>query len=226
MSKTLSSGKAGASRAAAHQHAATPVQMIRAGVIPQTPGNYRSTTNLTINASHDALDADKAFNNTQRGVITTNNETQSGDPSIGNENHPLQDDHSDHGLLTPTRASNIAPEVDHIVPRTENGANDVRNARVMSKANNHPSSGVPRPNGGARTVAVYQAVTVNGTPYAAGGALSNVDKQAAYTALGVNSNTGLTDAFHARSSLQIATDTAPDSSSDSSSDSDTSMTSV
>lgn len=199
------------SKAAANQSksnsVANPVQLMRAGVVPKAPDNFRTTTkNLTVNASFDAIDGNKAFNKTQRTVVTDENERLSNDPFVKKISRPLQDDSDDSALLRPASAKNMAPEVDHIVPKKYNGSNDMRNARVLSKGNN-TSSATTRPSNAQSGVAVYENVTVNNTAYNSGAILSDTDMNKAGTVYGKNSPSGIVNTLDTKDTGTVATDT-------------------
>lgn len=151
------------------------LQRIAVGYAPTNPGNYRNFTQL--NGLEGSPASDKPFHNGQRANILTNNVNKGGGnaPLIGPGQHPI-DDTSGGRLLDRTMATNYDPEIDHIVPRSEGGANDYNNARVISKANNL-GGGVARPNNTQRVLRLYENITLsanapnsvyNPTPLAAG----------------------------------------------------------
>lgn len=175
--KTITSKESDSSRAvatSAGQNARSlPAQFaIKAGLIPHAPDNHRLvTTGLSVNANLGSLDGNKAFNNTQRAAIVNHNDAQVPMLTTSNEDRPLKDDVDTTALLHPQRSKQLAPEIDHVVPRAQHGANDVRNARVVSKDNNLNAGN--RPDEDNSNVAVYEPVTVFGTTYPAGAELSD-----------------------------------------------------
>lgn len=176
--KTPTSSQENASSRAASSHVgqnatSLPAQFaIKAGLIPHAPDNHREVSKgLQYNPNWGSLDGNKAFNNTQRGAIVTHNDSQVPTLTTSNEGRPLGDDVDQSALLHPNRARHLAPEIDHVIPRARHGANDVRNARVVSKNNNLNAGN--RPDEHNSNVAVYEPVTVFGTTYAAGAELSD-----------------------------------------------------
>lgn len=111
-------------------------QMKRLGYVPAIPGHFRATTTIGYNAS-GVPNHDKAFNNSQRPNIYANNIANGGGaaPVLPAGIHP-RSDVGGTALLDRSIVSPIEPEIDHIVPRADGGANDFDNARVISKTEN------------------------------------------------------------------------------------------
>lgn len=173
-----------------HTNADQPMQFMRAGVIPKNPDAYRTTTRIVDNNSYAAIDGPKSFNDSQKTRVRTDNSVRSNDPFITAESRPLQDDFDNTGLLPQDRATVITPEVDHIVPQDKNGANDIRNARVLSKSNNNNANN--RPDQANSDVAVYENFqTADGTNYNPGDVLSDVHTAGLIAHYGRSSKEGL-----------------------------------
>jgi len=178
-------------------------QMVNVGFIPVNPGNYRGTT--TITGISTTMAGDKAFNNSQRPQIYADNVNNGGAnaPIIGPGQHPTEDTNGgaliDRSVVTP-----IEPEIDHIVPRQDGGANDFSNARVLSKANNM-NGGVIRPGRVNQILRLYQNITLSAnipqnnqpnfvygpTQINAGAALSNLQGSLLALHAGVNGINGV-----------------------------------
>jgi hypothetical protein len=145
-------------------HGATrPIQRINVGYIPTNAGQYRTVTNLG-GYSGDTVRGDKAFNNTQRGYVYGNNIANGGNNRampVPQGGIPGNDStQNGAGLMNREWASLYEPEVDHIVPRADGGANDYRNARIISK-NNNTNGQMNRPNRNEQDLKLYTGITVN-----------------------------------------------------------------
>ena len=156
------------------------LQRLQVGVVPSVPGNYRNYTDLggDGNGWSFATWGGGNFNASDRNHVYDNNVQNAPDnppaPDLADD-PPVSDDSGDT-LLTPGDASDIYPEVDHIVPVADMGANDWKNARILSKRENN--NGAPaRPGVGARTLRTYQDLDIrSGTgdhDVSAGDSLSN-----------------------------------------------------
>lgn len=145
------------------------LQMKRLGYVPAIPGNFRATTTLAFDNS-GVPDHDKAFNNSQRPNVYTNNVNNGGGaaPILAGGTHP-RSDVGGTALIDRNVVSPIEPEIDHIVPRGDGGANDFDNARVISKTQN-TNGNVPRPAAAGRALRAYEAFNIGPT----GGPLVNV----------------------------------------------------
>jgi len=144
-------------------------QMKRLGYVPAIPGHFRATTTIGYNAS-GVPNHDKAFNNSQRPNIYANNIANGGGaaPVLPAGIHP-RSDVGGTALLDRSIVSPIEPEIDHIVPRADGGANDFDNARVISKTEN-TNGNVPRPSAAGRALRAYEAFSIGPT----GGLMANI----------------------------------------------------
>ena len=178
----------------ANQHSSKqPLQLMRAGLIPKDSDEYRKITTLTDNPKFTAIDGQKSFNESQKVKVREDNEVEAGDPITSKEDFPLQDDETEYALLDQERASEISPEVDHIVPKAEIGANDIRNARVLSKENNNDSD--DRPGESDIGFTVYESITLKGKKYDAGDIVSEPHTKALEKKYGVSDKADLAIAF-------------------------------
>jgi hypothetical protein len=135
------------------------VQKVDVGYAPANPAAFRTTT--TINGLGGSPASDKTFHNGQRAQIYINNVANGGGaaPVVPAGNNPT-DDFSNGALLDRQLGTTLEPEVDHIVPRAEGGANDYSNARVLSKDNN-VNGNPPRPNNAQKVFRLYEAITLS-----------------------------------------------------------------
>ena len=149
------------------------IQMIRAGFVPSNPNAWRKTTRLTTNANLGGIDGGNSFSAAQSEDVRDNNTGRAPNVAL-NLNATLADDADNTALLPRDVASQRAPEIDHIVPRAQWGANDSRNARVLSKDNNTGPVGRPRLQQGEVRIAVYEDIQLKANR-AAGALLSRAD---------------------------------------------------
>ncbi|MDO1529998.1 DUF4157 domain-containing protein [Fulvimonas sp. R45] len=136
----------------------TTIQKVDVGYVPAVPGAFRTTTTIALLTGTPA--SDKPFSNTQRPLIYANNIANGGGapPVIPAGNNP-RDDVTNGGLLDRQIVTQVEPEIDHIVPRAEGGANDYSNARVLSKQNN--VNAMPRPNNAQKAFRLYEAINLS-----------------------------------------------------------------
>jgi hypothetical protein len=160
------------SKAAAHNSGggvalAAPLaaQMKRVGYVPSAPGTFRGTTTLAYNGT-GVPHGGKDFNGTQTDAVRTNNNAGVGSTLL-TVNSTAAHNKSDIGgaaLMNRDHVSQVTPEVDHIVPKAEGGANDYHNARVLSKTQNTGGGGLmARPNAGQKTLRAYEDITIGPT---------------------------------------------------------------
>lgn len=116
-----------------------------AGLPDPQAGLRRNGSNPFTPGQRAAVIADNIFNN-MPGV------------AVPNQVGPLSDE-SANQLMEPAEATDMYPEIDHIVPAAEEGANDTRNARVLSKLENYDPA-TPRPNANQRRLAVYDRIRI------------------------------------------------------------------
>jgi hypothetical protein len=135
------------------------VQKVDVGYAPANPAMFRTTT--TIAGLGGTPASDKPFHNGQRAQIYADNVAHGGGaaPVVPAGNNP-RDDFSNGALLDRQVGTNLEPEVDHIVPRAQGGANDYSNARVLSK-NNNLNGAPPRPNNAQKVFRLYEPITLS-----------------------------------------------------------------
>lgn len=139
------------------------IQLIAVGMIPQVPNNWRHNVNLNDNGA-TGTEGDEPFSNAQKQATHANNIAQAGGgaPVLPVGNYP-QSDSSNNGLVTRALATTLSPEVDHIVPRADNGANDYQNARILSQGENngHIALGLGRPLRANQRMRVYNNINID-----------------------------------------------------------------
>ncbi|MBS0424939.1 MAG: HNH endonuclease [Proteobacteria bacterium] len=142
-------------------------QLIRVGLVPSNPGNFRTYTTAT--GYGGGTFGGGSFNSSDLTLIENSNQTNAGNPPLPATNYPTSaSDESGNALLDRLDSRVVAPEVDHIVPKKDGGANDLDNARMLSKAENK-SPGTSRPTGGQRDMRLYQPITITNGHYVANG---------------------------------------------------------
>jgi Domain of unknown function (DUF4157) len=118
------------------------------GKEPRVPNDWRTRTRV-FGYSRGSTVAFGAFNNAP-AVVDDNVARAPGGggpipaPALGAGPYP-RSDQSDDSLLTRQLATDLAPEVDHIVPVDDGGSNSLYNARVLSKRENNNDALVDRP---------------------------------------------------------------------------------
>lgn len=119
----------------------TILQMFKCGYEPKNPNNFREITRITNDGSGEP-NGNKIFNSAQRESVLAFNNFYAG---IANATISMRyaSDHSRNRLGHRTEMSNLEPEVDHIVPKSELGANTYNNARVLSKTENTVAANRP-----------------------------------------------------------------------------------
>lgn len=152
--------------------AQAPVQRsaVTTGVVQRIPVGYIPSTAFArpyagVNDPSGNRAGDQAFTKAQRNAIYNNNIANRGArPARPVHNGPVSDV-SGNQLLQRSEATSLTPEIDHIVPRAEEGANDVTNGRVLSKRENNQVFGIPRPANNQKRLAVYESIDVQNGPY-------------------------------------------------------------
>lgn len=119
------------------------IQRFNIGWVPFAPGVYRGTTNIA--GFGPATNGGAPFNGGMRTLVEANNIANFPGvaPVLPVGNYP-RSDVGGGALLTYAISGNITPELDHIIPVNEGGANDGQNARLISKLQNN-APGLPRP---------------------------------------------------------------------------------
>ncbi|MBQ4845277.1 HNH endonuclease [Pseudoalteromonas sp. MMG005] len=131
---------------------------LRVGFVPATPGNFRGAHTTIFGIAGTAYDGGKGFTN-KNAVI--NNNSQAGTLTVSNTDNAYNiSDASNTALFNPTTARDVAPEVDHIVEKSEGGANDLSNARVVSKGENTDNTPL-RPTNAQKRLALYEDLNVD-----------------------------------------------------------------
>jgi len=125
-----------AAQGPARPGASLPVvqRLIYIGKEPNDPSDYRKVTTSS-GFSRGVTRAERKFANNEREDIIDNNES-----SAPNKKKmvttKLASDYDRTGMLTPAGAKVLAPEVDHIVRKTDGGSTADENARVITKDQN------------------------------------------------------------------------------------------
>ncbi|HLN60656.1 MAG TPA: HNH endonuclease signature motif containing protein [Symbiobacteriaceae bacterium] len=143
---------------------------VETGVVQRIPVGYVPTAAFGtpyggLNDPTSNRNGDQAFSDAQRKAIYRENFANHAGrfaPVPGTPG-PVSD-HSGNQLLERVEASQLTPEIDHIVPRDDEGANDVVNGRVLSKSENN-AGGIPRPAGTQKRLAIYETIDVTNGPY-------------------------------------------------------------
>ena len=156
---------------AASAGAQAPVQRsVAAGVVQRIPVGFVPTATFGtpyggLNDPANSRSGDEPFTKAQRNAIYNDNIANRGArPARPVHNGPVSDV-SGNQLLQRSEATSLTPEIDHIVPRANEGANDVANGRVLSKRENNQVFGIPRPTAAQRRLAVYESIDVKHGPY-------------------------------------------------------------
>ncbi|MDJ0509139.1 MAG: DUF4157 domain-containing protein [Crocosphaera sp.] len=145
------------------QSSMNPIQMINVGWVPSNPGKWRHFT--TTKGKTKYTRGGGLFGDTKK-IVQDNIKNALGKAFIipgKAKTHPVSD-YSKNNMLTSVEARDLTPEVDHIVPVTEKGANDYENARVISSNENHPSSKIARPSLAQKALRIYTGVTISLSP--------------------------------------------------------------
>ncbi|MEM8961671.1 MAG: DUF4157 domain-containing protein [Acidobacteriota bacterium] len=123
---------------------------------PDADYNFGNTNTSTTTPDAGGSFVPSKFNplNLERASGIQNLELNSGDDTL------QVSDYDDSGLLSRTAATNLAPEVDHIVRASDDGANDPYNARILSKRQNSANTDADnnRPTADQREIAVYARI--------------------------------------------------------------------
>lgn len=158
------------------------VQLKRVGYVPAAPGGFRNFTNSAYDGSGNPQGG-KAFNGAQTAAVRADNSAAGGGaaPVIGVGAHNRSDVGVGAALMNRDMVSAIEPEVDHIVPVVQGGANDKDNARVISKLQNAPNAGgVTRPNAAQKVIRAHENFDIGPT---GGAMLDNIQAGAMLTAV-------------------------------------------
>jgi hypothetical protein len=124
---------------------------INVGNEPDVPNNYRT---ITTSAGYTANHYGAGPFNIHAGVYG-NNRANAGVAVVPVATVDGKSDHSSVSLLDRNWASNNTPELDHIVPVAQYGANSYNNARVLSVIENN-NNAAARPGGGNIVTKVYK----------------------------------------------------------------------
>lgn len=138
-----------------------PVQLIRNGYIPH---GFAVAPYAGVADPANARGGDEAFSDAQKNAVyTANINAHMVAPPVPVDDGPISDEGGNQ-LMSRNEATDLTPEIDHIWTRAEEGANDLRNARVLSKRENN-AAGTTRPAGNEKRMAVYDNITVTNGPF-------------------------------------------------------------
>lgn len=132
-------------------------RVVAAGFVPSIPDAFRKFTQIYGDKSHIYRGGERFYHVDK--VINQNRVPGNITFTSASGSHNISDG-SGNDLFYPTDARVFTPEVDHIVPQSEGGANDLSNARVLSKDEN-TSAWVTRPANNQREIRVYSKLNVN-----------------------------------------------------------------
>lgn len=125
---------------------------------PTNPANYRNSTTAVGNGV-SAPYGGVTFGAGNRTLIHNSNYAAIPNNIALTLQRGIMDDDNNRRLISRGDASYYSPEVDHIVPRLDGGANSLTNGRLLAKGRNTAGQGA-RPNRGAQTLKAFQALRI------------------------------------------------------------------
>ncbi len=143
----------------AASNASAPIQRIAVGLVPNNPNSWRGRT--TVRGWSNATVGFGTFNSSDLNAVATSN-LAAGPVAAPVTAGPYPgSDVTGGALLGRAEAGQVAPEVDHVVPRSDGGANDGDNARLISKLeNNSTVVNNNRPTGNQLSMRLYDDIDV------------------------------------------------------------------
>nr|WP_129732331.1 HNH endonuclease [Parabacteroides goldsteinii] len=137
------------------------IQRLQIGKEPKIPNNFRQT-NIPNNTTRSNKGFEQ-FSEVVKDYVYRQNVQQSTNITLS---APLPatipgaiSDNSGIRLMDRDQASDISPEVDHIVEKSHGGSNSVNNARVLSKSENM-SNNIRRPSDDEIGIVVYRNTSI------------------------------------------------------------------